>query len=484
MENVKRKRNYRRAVTWVASLSSIIAAGLGLLNKASPKSRHMCQCSHHDGAFGPGAAPTQTLAPQPDGANALGAGLSFPIFPPSGDGFLPDSFINSLPYNQLYHGTNQARYCEQPIFVKDYFRNLTNQFPTNDDEQNCSYVGLSMLLSYYDTYWNSSLVDEEYEVPGQTHLDSLSDTDFESPGVKDLNLLVWGYLPNHYVEPQMPVGDENDPQFQHALQAYWNEMYAVFDSYLERMVTLPRPDQYLMSYLYRIALDKGVLAYHTNSIPRTELDRLKTVADEYFGRSESLNGKVTYKYSMYYDPSYSFYQTEDEKREAVRREAVKKIKTGCPVLVSAHLFDDEGHQGGGHTVVAYEYDEQNDVIYGHAGWKTPNSTRVNLNEFFYNYSGYAYIEVSDSLRYSQNNKKFESNGTSYDTLSLSSHVHGFKGGISYANDSMHVVQCPCGETKYAFHTYKRISAKFVRCTICGHLKEDFDPDWRPGPYGF
>ncbi|MCR5692834.1 MAG: hypothetical protein K6G74_02555 [Bacilli bacterium] len=353
---------------------------------------------------------------------------------------------------------------------------------------NCSYVGLSMLLSYYDTYWNSSFVETKFEEPGTAHLDSLSDTDFNSPGVKDLNLLVWHFLPNHYNEPPKPAGDPNstDPAIQQAWHDYWTEMYAVYDSYIERMVTHPREEQYLMSYLYSIALTTNPkqLQYHINSVPTIDLDGLNVVADEYFRRSNVLNGNVTYNYSLYSDSKYSLFQNENEKFEAVRNDAIKKIKTGCPVLLTGNLFDDEGHEGGGHTIVAYEYDQQNDVIYGHAGWKTPNSSRVNVNEMFFNYKGYAYLEVSENLRYSQNNKRFEVNGVNYDTLSLSSHVHGFKGGISYESDLMHAVQCPCGETKYALHTYKRISAKFVMCTVCGHLKEDFDPDWRPGPYGF
>lgn len=485
MKNIKKERNYRKALIWATSIVSMACSGLSLLCKPNTKSCDEDLCNYQKEEFKAGGTPLQNLATQPGMPNGLGGGLPFPFFPPSGDGFLPDSFINSLPYDQLYHGSNQARYCEQPVFVKDYFRNMTSQFPTNDDEQNCGYVALAMLLSYYDAYWNSSFVEEKYEVAGKAHLDSLSDADFISPGVKDLNLDVWGFLPNHLTEPTKPCESdfENDDQYQQAVTDYWNEMYTVYDNYLERMVTQQNINQFLMSYLYKIALEKRQLVYHTNSIPRIGLEGLKIVADEYFSRSESLSGKVTLKYSLYDDSGYLVYQTEDEKRDAIRRDAIKKIKKGCPVILAGNLYDSEGHEGDGHIVVAYKYDEQNDVIYGHSGWKIPNSSNANMDETFYNYRGYAYIEVSDSLRYSPNNKKFEVGGIAYDTLSLSSHVHGFEGGVSYSSDSMHAVQCPCGETKYAFHTMQRVSNRYVKCKVCGHYKEDYDPDWRPNPYG-
>jgi len=474
-------------MAWTASLASIIATGLGLLNKSSTKARENDHYCNHDKSKEVGSAPIQNLKVQTGMPNGLGGGLPFPFFPPSGDGFLPDSFINSLPYDQLYHGPNQARYCEQPVFVKDYFRNLTNQFPTNDDEQNCGYVALAMLLSYYDAYWNSSFVEEKYEVAGKAHLDSLSDADFISPGVKDLNLDVWGFLPNHLTEPTKPCESdfENDDQYQQAVTDYWNEMYIVYDNYLERMVTQENINQFLMSYLYKIALEKGELAYHTDSIPTIDMNGLRVIATKYFQNSEHLNGKVSFKsFTIFDDNGYSFYPTVVEKQHAMRLDVIKKLKKGQPVILDIVLHgEDEETPGGGHAVLAYEYDEQNDIIYGHTGYKLQGNSRVNLDVLALELNGYAYIEVSESLRYSPNNKKFEVGGIAYDTLSLSSHVHGFEGGVSYSSDSMHAVQCPCGETKYAFHTMQRVSNRYVKCKVCGHYKEDYDPDWRPNPYG-
>ncbi len=43
-----------------------------------------------------------------------------------------------------------------------YFENLINKYPTNSTSR-CSYVALSMLLSYYDTTLNDNIISEDYD---------------------------------------------------------------------------------------------------------------------------------------------------------------------------------------------------------------------------------------------------------------------------------------------------------------------------------
>ena len=66
-----------------------------------------------------------------------------------------------------------ANYFEQPKFVINYFNNLDLNMPTNN-VGNCGYVALTMLLSYYDTYWNGDIIPDIYNNPNQTVISALT----------------------------------------------------------------------------------------------------------------------------------------------------------------------------------------------------------------------------------------------------------------------------------------------------------------------
>ena len=74
-------------------------------------------------------------------------------------------------------------------FAAEYFANLTEHFPTNN-ANNCGYVAAAMLLSYYDTYWNGSIIPNWFNNPmaSRVHLD---DSHYSSPGVNDFYAPVW-----------------------------------------------------------------------------------------------------------------------------------------------------------------------------------------------------------------------------------------------------------------------------------------------------
>ncbi|MCR5513914.1 MAG: hypothetical protein K6F36_00565 [Bacilli bacterium] len=468
----------RKAAVWAASLSSIVAIGLGLLNAHHDTHAHeVCNCDHHKETFEGGASSIEVHnEPYSNSASTFGVLSGLPGQQPT-EQFLSTAMLNVLPGFYPYTGENRASYCDQPIFVKDYFRNLKTNLATNGDAQNCGYVGLAMLLSYYDTYWNSSFIDDRYNNAGMTHLDALSDNEFISPGINDLFVEVWNENNPKPAEPGPNASDQ-------AKQRYNSIIRSTYNTYLEKMVNMPEiVDHSLISYLYRIAMgnDVGVLAYNTHPIPTLFFNELKMVADKYFSNSDILRGLVTFSYSsIYKDDVFSIYQTEEEKQQALRSFIINKVKKGQPVLVGGNLRNDQGGEGGGHYVVAYEYDEQSDSIYVHPGLKQTNSTtatRANMDELYYSFNSYGYIEIANALRYSVDNLRFEVNGVGYNTCSLSSHCHGYEGRIDYDNPGVHAAQCPCGSLKYAFHKMKPFVKNLKKCAFCSYTI--VDPDWRP-----
>ncbi len=389
-------------------------------------------------------------------------------------------------FNYAYTGENLSCYCEQPIFVKDYFRNMTEEFITNDDEQNCGYVALAMLLSYYDTYWNSSIIDDKYQNQSRVQLDSLSDQDFISPGIKDINLPVWNAPWYNHPRPEKPGPLASEEERNN----YNNIIRVAYNQYLEQATKSAYANQYLMSYLYKLGMEAGELAYNSHPVPTIALNGLKEITNKYTEHSSAMHSEspesslISLNYRYFHDSTFDYYETREEKLHALRNEIISSLKKGRPLILDGELRGEDLASGepGYHIVIAYEYDEQNDTIYGHSGWKIEGGSRVSLEELYTYIRGYAWLDVSSDLRYSQDNLKFEVDGVGYDTCHLSSHCHGYTGRIDYDHALFHAMQCPCGDLKYAYHDMRRINKWYKRCSLCGHLVYDYDPDWRPSPY--
>ena len=80
----------------------------------------------------------------------------------------------------------------------------------------------------------------------------------------------------------------------------------------------------------------------------------------------------------------------------IRSEIINIVKSGRPVLMGGNGYDDKNHNGVqdltnnpntnegtfGHVVVAYDYDEANDILYGNMGWSDKYQVHRNLDEFF------------------------------------------------------------------------------------------------------
>ena len=64
-------------------------------------------------------------------------------------------------------------------FSTKQFYNLNNYYK-NNSKGSCGYVALSMILSFYDTYWDDRVIPENYD----QNANFQTGTSFESPGIR------------------------------------------------------------------------------------------------------------------------------------------------------------------------------------------------------------------------------------------------------------------------------------------------------------
>lgn len=255
------------------------------------------------------------------------------------------------------------------IYIKDffspyYFSNLNNNFPYNI-KGSCSYVSVSMLLSFYDTYWNDNFIPDKYESTSEVVENKVLNLT-DSPGVKnekDINILKDNYSNTEVLSMAI---DYHDTILQMDLLSLGIIKYDIYDS----------------SSIYSCA---------------TLLSTMVDITYDYFLKSTSLTNNDI---NIIYDSSNS---------NQMRNTIVNKVKQGIPVVVSASNYK------GTHAFIVYDYDEQNDELYGHFGWQSeeegPNPyTHISLSKEGYGtFHEIFYFEPNISHSHSNNFHAYDEN---------------------------------------------------------------------------
>ena len=229
--------------------------------------------------------------------------------------------------------------------VEDHFENLyATMRPdgemivrTPPSEKTCPYVAMSLLLSFYDSYWNDNFVIDQYEWDNGIY-NSTTDTLIET--FSPINeAQSWE---DHIKALNLPVGTDTYPYY---------PSYAAENT-----------DNYLEPYL--ISIGKA-LNFHTNPNETLGLSDLETVAVLqaylYIYRGFNIN-QVTVHYLH-----ESLGDIEAKMREI--------IDDGYPVIYigkkvnnsSATNTDNEGQTKPGHELIAYGIDQDNNIML-HTGW--------------------------------------------------------------------------------------------------------------------
>ncbi|MBO7120907.1 MAG: hypothetical protein J6V79_00750 [Bacilli bacterium] len=450
------KKNIRRVkiASWAAVVLPSIVIGSSLFSRKASEGKEITHEHHHcEDEYLCGASPIDF-----GGNTPLGIG-DFPFNPGPGNGggnTKPGDLVYEGP---KYEGPNLANYHEQPVFVKEYFGNLRNNFPTNDDDNNCGYVAAAMLLSYYDTCWNSSFVPDVFN-DDVAELDAIDDSFYESPGVKDYNLRVWtnNYADGPKDEPILVenASEEERRTYEEKKQEYEDWTYGAYELYMERMMSPTVRDLYIIPHLYTIAHQLGIVQYRGEAssgnydwhriMPRINLYNLGLVLSKYFENISELTGKVEIRRACLDD--YEQDLTDSQKRQKLREDAVERLRQGQPIIYSGDL----ANSNDGHIGVAYAYDEENDSIIGHIGWKGGARYKTNFDVAFSRFNEFSYLVISDDLRVSENNYRYKVGDMLFESFDLPSHVHNFDKAIHYGYFLKHALQCTCGEVQYELHS--------------------------------
>lgn len=96
-------------------------------------------------------------------------------------------------YNTTSYYYNDSTLYQDDEYSSYYFKNLTDNFG-NNMKGSCTYIAFAMLLSYYDTYWDDTIIPESYDMITMLSTNKLG-LNVESPGIYTENSsLVWSSM--------------------------------------------------------------------------------------------------------------------------------------------------------------------------------------------------------------------------------------------------------------------------------------------------
>lgn len=308
--------------------------------------------------------------------------------------------------------------------MENYFYNLRRNFGHNSNGS-CGYVALGMMLTYYDSYWNDALVPEQYD--SNAVLSNLEACSYStSPGSNETSIANAGALSeDKYI--QILVNNYSNSSLHAKLVGIGSSMgYGLSLTFDMIRNTL---EKYLEENK-QVSIDDWVINYDYNRNYKNKVP----------------DGNLTYSEMM--------------------AESVKDyLKLDIPVVVTVI---DDGNKG--HVVIAYDYDEENDVIYTHYGWYG-SYTHVNVFSSGNKYVT-GYITMGPRRSHSHSNN-YIVGGVAMCSCALPNHKHVFT--YKSNNAVTHTKSCFCGYSATENHRFKRgtgINSKYLICQSCTYMKLD------------
>lgn len=363
--------------------------------------------------------------------------------------------------SRSYTGNINLPFYYNPAYTFNYFKNISDHIPYNNFDE-CGYVSLTMLLSYYDSYWNDRIVNDIYDSP--ILIESMDDNNFDdSPGVKIYNNINRNdFTKNEYINLMISQKEYNFTGF-------------LFD--------LAQKNYLNQNFYENFNL---MIQYDENNQPTEKL----TLGLSIYG-FVSLIQRYLYEtnFSSYFDINFRYYNQLDfsnflenkysyiEKNNNVMNIIKSLVKEGIPVFSCGYLniedcynniinlgLDAEKNQPSAHYVIFSYYDEDNDVLYANFGYRNWELQPITLNKFAVSSAGY--LEPKGNFYFPSNN--YKKNDSTYNSSNLESHIHS-----SYVLDSgtsEHLRICTCGGY-YQYHFYDSLlEENLQKCLLCKHKK--------------
>lgn len=323
---------------------------------------------------------------------------------------LPQCDSDDFEFGQLNRVENQRSLS---LSMETYFSHLSTYSPENT-HGSCGYVSLIQAMSYYDTYYNDTIIPETFEYRYSTG-STLNDALTISPGVKRISYPDDGLGLYNYV---MSATDD-------------------FQAHLMRIVNQAEGN---LPQDYNCGI--GMWDYH--------------LIFDYLYTSATVN-------FVYVNYSTSFNSPNNINCIAYMDWYVKGIlDLGHPVVLHIGEYDDvTGVISNYHSVVAYYYD--NDGIHVNLGYGANETdvvlsapTRI-LQAGRPDFSNLGHSH-SDNYRY----------GTTMQCGCGHVHTHTFDylNGIPFDSYS-HKCFCSCGAYTLDTHTLIKVNKRW-RCTVCGY----------------
>lgn len=317
-------------------------------------------------------------------------------------------------------------------FAKLYFNNLNSDYYGYNEYGTCGHIAIGMLLSFYDTFWNDNFVSEEHD---------------KSSTITDLNVDVYNNSPGHT--------DISQPT--------WSDFL---------FYVLNKSERHLPKMLVKIGIDLGYHRDEYNEIDFTQtmFYQLHNIFIRYFELNPSISQyKLSVKCENHeFDYMNTVPNTNYTYSTKLRREVVSYVKKGIPVMVGLSGSTSESE---GHVVIAYDYDETTDTIYGHFGWfdKPTSYNHKDIESMSYNNIS-AYIAIDkDTIQHVHSNNLLL-NGEGICSCALSNHIHEIMSySIILNNENMHRAICYCGQTSTKAHNFRVVGRNYV-CSQCGFSK--------------
>ncbi len=277
---------------------------------------------------------------------------------------------------------------DETVFLTDnyasyYYKNLEQNFG-NNTMGSCGYVAIGMLLSYWDTFWDDNVIPENYDMITMLESNEIN-LSLASPGI-------------YFEDDDLVTGLTNEQYYQ-IIEQYSNAYFHL------KLIQMGK--EQFGQYIFDTSANPTGMSY-----------------EEYIELLEY----YLYTYRSYTESQVEILSYIGSEQE-VRAQTINLIKQGIPVKLSVR------NSSGGHAVIAYDYDEESDEIYVHAGW-LGNYTHVTLREIGYNqYHNAIAIVFKDTVNHScSNNFKYSNQYETVETHCVCDlSIHPTRYNITYAN---------------------------------------------------
>lgn len=309
--------------------------------------------------------------------------------------------------------TNQDIFVADKTFLYNYYKNLGNNIISNHMGI-CGYTAIGMFLSYFDTYWDDHFIPENYDsqISNVSSVTYASGKNYQSPGINDT---LTSSLSIDSIKEQIEksgITDDKTIEYKEALdRAIMNVVVEQIteNSFAGKLFSIALADNLILPHYTLdsyVKNDDGFFSGDNVANQNEYVEGLgvsyrvvNAVLRDYISQNHYINDGikiVTSQIKRNVSP-------EEHLREKarVRGEIIDLVKSGRPVLMGGGGYHDDNNngirdvypklpdgsedkrteKGYGHDVVAYFYDDNNDVLYGNMGWGS-DCTLFNLDEFF------------------------------------------------------------------------------------------------------